>query len=128
MCSASRGPRLCKTPSRKAGLRPDVALTARDADVIKTYVRIGLGVGIIADLALDPRARRRSGVHRRSHLFPVHTTWVGFARDGLLRRYMYDFLSLLAPHLNRKVVDRAAASATQTEIDALFAKIPLPTR
>ena len=122
------GPSSLHDTFAQAGLRPDVALTARDADVIKTYVRIGLGVGIIADLALDPELDRDLVSIDASHLFPVHTTWVGFARDGLLRRYMYDFLSLLAPHLNRKVVDRAAGSATQTEIDALFAKVALPTR
>ena len=122
------GPSSLHDTFAQAGLRPDVALTARDADVIKTYVRIGLGVGIIADLALDPELDADLVSIDASHLFPVHTTWVGFARDGLLRRYMYDFLSLLAPHLNRKVVDRAVGAATQTEIDALFAKVPLPRR
>ena len=112
----------------KAGLRADVALTARDADVIKTYVRIGLGVGIIADLALDSANDSDLKSIDASHLFPVHTTWVGFARDGLLRKYMYDFLSLLAPHLDRKLVQRAVGCSTQAEIDNLFAKVPLPTR
>ncbi len=122
------GPSSLHDTFARAGLRADVALTARDADVIKTYVRIGLGVGIIADLALDPELDRDLVSIDASHLFPVHTTWVGFARDGLLRRYMYDFLSLLAPHLSRKMVDRAAGSATLAELDALFAKIPLPVR
>jgi LysR family cys regulon transcriptional activator len=113
----------------EAGLRPDIALTARDADVIKTYVRLGLGVGIIADLALDLGGPDADLVSiDASHLFPVHTTWIGYARDSLLRRYTYDFLTLLAPHLTRKLVDRASALRTQTEVDALFAEVSLPVK
>ena len=112
----------------KAGLQPNVALTARDADVIKTYVRLGLGVGIIADVALDAEHDADLVSIDASHLFPVHTTWVGFARDGLLRRYMYEFLGLLAPHLTRKLVDRARVSPTQAAVDALFAKVPFAAR
>jgi LysR family cys regulon transcriptional activator len=63
-----------------------------------------------------------------SHLFPVHTTWIGFARDGLLRRYMYDFMSLMAPHLTRRLVDRAATCASQEEVNALFDNVELPIR
>jgi LysR family cys regulon transcriptional activator len=112
-----------------AGLRPDIALTARDADVIKTYVRLGLGAGIIADMALDAQGPDSDLVSiDASHLFPVHTTWIGYARDMLLRRYMYDFLGLLAPHLTRKLVDRASVARSQTEVDALFDEVALPVR
>jgi LysR family cys regulon transcriptional activator len=111
------------------GLRPDIALTARDADVIKTYVRLGLGVGIIADMALDPEGPDSDLVSiEASHLFPVHTTWIGYARDTLLRRYMYDFLGLLAPHLTRRLVDKASSLRSQAEIDTLFTDVPLPVR
>lgn len=58
-----------------------------------------------------------------SHLLPAHTTWIGFARDALLRRYMYDFLLLLAPHL-----DRAGTAGAQSEVDALFADMRLPMK
>ena len=91
-----------------AGLTANVALTARDADVIKTYVRLGLGVGIVADVALDPRQDRGLVSIDAGHLFSVHTTWIGFARDRLLRGYMYDLIALIAPHLERDVIDRAA--------------------
>jgi LysR family cys regulon transcriptional activator len=111
-----------------AGLTANVALTARDADVIKTYVRVGLGVGIVADVALDPKQDRGLVSIDAAHLFPVHTTWIGFARDRLLRGYMYDLLALLAPHLERDVVDRAAHCGTQSEVDSLFAHITLPRR
>lgn len=110
------------------GLNPHIALTARDADVIKTYVRLGLGVGIIADMAFEEE--RDSDLVRidASHLFPVHTTWVGFARGTYLRGYMYDFLHLMAPHLTRQLVDQARDAGSQIEVNALFAQIDLPVR
>jgi LysR family cys regulon transcriptional activator len=111
-----------------AGLQPKVALTARDSDVIKTYVRLGLGVGIVAEIALDPKHDADLVSIEAAHLFPVHTTWIGFARGSLLRRYMYDFMHLMAPHLTRKLVDRAATCGSQEEVNALFANIQLPVR
>jgi LysR family cys regulon transcriptional activator len=111
-----------------AGLTANVALTARDADVIKTYVRLGLGVGIVAGVALDPKQDGGLVSIDAAHLFPVHTTWIGFARDRLLRGYMYDLLAFLAPHLRRDVVDRAAGCGSQSEVDSLFAHTTLPRR
>jgi LysR family cys regulon transcriptional activator len=122
------GPSSLQETFAAAGLRPKVALTARDSDVIKTYVRLGLGVGIVADIALDPKDDADLVSIDAAHLFPVHTTWIGFARGGLLRRYMYDFIHLMAPHLTRRLVDRAAVSGSQEEVDALFANIQLPVR
>ncbi len=113
---------------RRAGLHPNVALTARDADVIKTYVRLGLGVGIVAGVALEGAEDADLVSLDASHLFPAHTSWVGFNRGSLLRGYTYDFLQLLGPHLTRPVVDRAAACETQGEVDALFADVELPVR
>jgi len=109
-------------------LRPNIALAARDADVIKTYVRLGIGVGIIANMAVDPVEDADLVVLDAAHLFPTHTTWVGFDRSALLRKYMYDFLGLLAPHLTRRVVDRARTSVNQADTDAVFEGISLPVR
>jgi LysR family transcriptional regulator, cys regulon transcriptional activator len=122
------GPSSLHDAFSKAGLTPNVALTARDADVIKTYVRLGLGVGIIANVALHPTEDRDLVSISAEHLFPGHKTWIGFARDGLLRRYMYDFITLLAPHIDRDRVDRAANTASQQEVDALFAGVQLASR
>ncbi len=122
------GPSSLHETFARAGLHADVALTARDADVIKTYVRLGLGVGIVASVALDGDDDADLVSLDASHLFPIHTTWIGFTRGTLLRTYMYDFMQLLAPHLTRRLVDRAAASETQREIDGLFAGIELPVR
>lgn len=122
------GPSSLHETFAQAGLRPNVALTARDADVIKTYVRLGLGVGIVAGVALDSHEDADLVCLDTSHLLPLHTTWVGFARAASLRSYMYDFLQLLAPHLTRDRVDRAAASETHEQIDTLFEEIELPER
>ena len=112
----------------KEQLQPNVVFTARDADVIKTYVRLGLGVGILADVAVDPREDRDLVAIDASHLFAIHTTWIGFSRGGLLRRYMYEFMQLFAPHLTRRLVDRALTAATSDEVAALFADLKLPVR
>jgi LysR family cys regulon transcriptional activator len=122
------GPSSLQETFAAAGLQPRVALTARDSDVIKTYVRLGLGVGIVAAIALDPKNDADLVSIEAAHLFAVHTTWIGFPRGGLLRRYMYDFMHLMAPHLTRKLVDRAAACESQEEVNALFTNIQLPVR
>ncbi|HEU4486899.1 MAG TPA: LysR substrate-binding domain-containing protein, partial [Povalibacter sp.] len=122
------GPSSLQQMFAKAGLTLNVALTARDADVIKTYVRLGLGVGIVADVAVDPREDRDLVAIDASHLFATHTTWIGFSRGGLLRRYMYDFMQLFAPHLNRRLVDRAMAAGSAEEVAALFNDVKLPVR
>ena len=109
-------------------LKPRVALTARDSDVIKTYVRLGLGVGIIASVAVEPEADRDLVVIDASRLFPVHTTWVGFRRGSLLRAYTYEFLQLFGPHLTPKLVDRAAATRESSQRGELFKRISIPLR
>lgn len=111
-----------------AGLEPKVALTARDADVIKTYVRLGLGIGIVASVAIEPVADRDLVALDVSHLFPIHTTWVGFRRGMLLRKYMYEFLQALGPHLDRRSVDRTRELPTPGDVERHFAGVDLPVR
>ena len=86
-------------------LQPNVMLTAIDSDVIKTYVELGLGVGIIAEMAFDLQRDTGLGALSATHLFDTNTTRLAFRRDGWLRSYEYDFMGLLAPQLNRKVID-----------------------
>jgi LysR family cys regulon transcriptional activator len=90
-----------------AGLSPNVVLTAIDADVIKTYVTLGLGVGLLANMAYDPDRDSHLARLDVSHLFPDSTTFLGVRKDAFLRGYMYGFIELIAPHLNRKVVNAA---------------------
>ncbi len=122
------GPSSLTDAFAKHNIRPNIALAARDADVIKTYTRLGIGVGIVANMALDPVEDADLAVLEAGHLFPSHVSWVGFDRSSLLRKYMYDFIGLLAPHLSRRLVDRARATTNQLETDALFEEVELPQR
>ncbi|MBI2382957.1 MAG: HTH-type transcriptional regulator CysB [Gammaproteobacteria bacterium] len=97
------------------GLKPDVVLTAVDADVIKTYVRLGLGIGIVANMAYDPRQDHDLVALEAGHLFEMSTTHIGFRRGLFLREFMYEFITAFAPHLTRKIVDEAAAIADHEE-------------
>jgi LysR family cys regulon transcriptional activator len=108
------------------GLNPKIVFTARDADIIKTYVRMGLGVGIVASMAAD--CEEDLVVIDGRGLFPRSTTWIGFRRDAALKRYMVDFIELFAPHLTRDRIERAAALPDQAAVDALLADIELPIR
>jgi len=110
----------------REGLKPRVAFTATDADVIKSYVRLGLGVGIIASMAFDPAHDTDLCALDASHLFHDSMTRIGLRRNTLLRDYVYDFIELFAPHLDRKTLN-AALEAPSAEVRAeLFADIKLP--
>lgn len=91
----------------KEGLVPNVVLTAIDADVIKTYVGLGLGVGLLANMAYDADRDNSLVAIDAKHLFPDSTTYVGIRRDAYLRRFAYDFIQLLAPGFDRKAVNDA---------------------
>ncbi|WP_405230196.1 HTH-type transcriptional regulator CysB [Lentisalinibacter sediminis] len=108
------------------GLAPDVVFTARDADVIKTYVRMGMGVGIVASMAHD--CGDDLVAIDAEGLFPRSTTWIGFRRDTVLRRYMSHFMELFAPHLTDALVQRCLTAADQSEVDAIFGDVELPLR
>jgi LysR family cys regulon transcriptional activator len=90
-------------------LAVDVVLSAIDADVIKTYVELGLGVGIIAAMAFDAQRDLKLRAIESSHLFRSNTTRVAIKRGSLLRSYAYEFIELFAPALNRKLIERALA-------------------
>jgi LysR family cys regulon transcriptional activator len=91
------------------GLKPNIVLSALDADVIKTYVELGLGIGILAKMAFDPERDRALRAIDASHLFESSMTRLGIRRGAFLRGYTYDFIELFAPHLTRKSVAQAIA-------------------
>lgn len=112
----------------QAKLSPQIILTATDADVIKTYVRLGLGIGVIAHMAYDLQQDTDLVCIEAQHIFKPSTTSIGFRRSSFLRGYMYDFIERFARHLTRDVIDRAIASRTKEEIDEMFTSIPLPMK
>ena len=91
----------------KAGITPNIALTAIDADVIKTYVELGLGIGILAEIAFIPERDRHLRMIDAKHLFKPNTTRIAFRKNEYLRGYTYDFIELFASHLTRDVVAKA---------------------
>lgn len=97
----------------REGLAPDVVLTAMDADVIKTYVELGMGVGIVASIALDAERDQHLGVLDAGHLFEVNVTRLGLRRGAWLRGYTYDFIESFVPTLTREVVEQTLHSAKQ---------------
>ena len=88
------------------GLKPDILLEAIDADVIKTYVELGMGVGIIAGMAYD--AERDKGLQAISvgHLFGSNVSRVALKQGAYLRSYVYSFIELLTPTLTRRLIEQ----------------------
>lgn len=111
---------------RSAQIRPSVAFTATDADVIKTYVRLGVGVGIVARMAYDTLQDQDLVQLSADHLFASNVTKIGFRRGMFLRFYMYDFIELFSPHLSRDRVQMVERLQTSYEIDAFFSSVKLP--
>jgi len=92
-------------------LTPHVVLSAQDSDVIKTYVELGLGVGILAKMAFDAKRDLNLRAIDASHLFESSTTRLGIKRGAYLRRYAYEFIELFAPQLPRAVVEQSVLGA-----------------
>lgn len=91
------------------GIVPDIVLSAIDADVIKTYVELGMGVGIVAAMVFDAKRDRHLRCLDASRLFKSNTTRVAIRRGAYLRGYAYAFLELFSPQLTRKLIDTALA-------------------
>ena len=91
----------------REGLTPNIVLTAIDADVIKTYVNLGLGIGLLAAMAYDPERDINLRMIDASPLFPPSTTYLGVRRDVYLRGYVYGFIGIFAPQFDRAAVEAA---------------------
>ncbi|WP_045837101.1 CysB family HTH-type transcriptional regulator [Hyphomicrobium sp. 99] len=96
-----------------ANLTPDIVMVALDADVIKTYVEVGLGIGLVGSMAYD--ANRDTGLTLldSSHLFPKSTSRIALRRGRFLRGFAYRFLSLCSPALTEKVIKDGIAAPTE---------------
>ena len=89
-----------------AGLAPQIAMTAADADLIKTYVRAGMGIGVLAEMALQPGEDTDLRVIEVDALLPLCTTWIVLRKDSVLRDYTLEWIAQFAPHLDRNDVRR----------------------
>lgn len=94
----------------RAGLKPSIVLSAMDADVIKTYVELGMGVGIVASIAFDGERDRTLRAIDAGALFEVNLTRLAIRRGTWLRGYVYTFIESFAPTLTRDEVERALAA------------------
>ena len=106
----------------------NVAFSAVDTDVIKTYVRLGFGIGVIASMAHDPQADADLVSIDAANLFHPSTVYIGCRSGTFMRQFMIDFVSLFAPHLTAELIDRAFAAQTLAARTALFKDIELPLR
>ncbi len=101
----------------QAGVKPNVVFTAQDANIIKTYVKNGFGVGIIASMAHDPKADKDLINYSTKKLLPRCTTWIAFNRNLLLRNYMKYFIHLFAPHIADTVFNQYRPQANLSSVD-----------
>ena len=106
----------------------NIALSAVDTDVIKTYVRLGFGVGIIARMAFDAQVDDDLAAIDASNLFKPRTTFIGCRKGTFMRQYMIDFVGWFAPHLTPELIEKAFAAPNPAALAALFDGISLPER
>ena len=111
---------------REKDLSPKIVFTATDAEVIKTYVRLGLGLGIVAHMAYDQEEDSDLVAIEASHLFESSVTSIGVRRGTYLRLYMYDFIEAFAPHLTRQVVQDVMMLTTRQSQIAYFSELDVP--
>lgn len=97
----------------EAGCELKLAVTARDADLIKTYVRAGLGVGVLAEMALSEEDRAGFCLFSARGLLPTCTSWIVLQRDRVQRDYALDLIAALAPHIDRRDVVRVVQGAAE---------------
>ena len=107
-----------------AGILPNIVFTATDADIIKTYVRMGLGVGIMASMAHTSADKDLVAI-KADHLFRPSMTQIAFKNGAFLRNYMYDFINYFSPHLTRTNVEKAEMLHDNSDVKKLFSNVTL---
>ena len=107
-------------------LQPNIVLTAVDADVIKTYVRLGLGIGIIANMAFSPEQDDDLLAINVEHLFGISTSQVALKKRCYIKPYIYPFIEMFAPHLTQTLIKKAIACEDLKTRQQLFARVSIP--
>ena len=107
-------------------LEANIVFAARDADIIKTYVKMGMGVGVISGMAYECDDHESFLAVSGENIFPKCTTYFGFRRGTLLSQFSISFINLLAAHLTPKIILKASESKSQEDVNMLFDSINLP--
>lgn len=110
----------------KYQLQPNIVLTAVDADVIKTYVRLGLGIGIIADMAFSPEQDKDLVALNVEHLFGISTSQIAIKKDRYIKPYVFPFIEMFAPHLTQNLIRDAIACVDLEAGRRLFSDVSIP--
>ena len=110
----------------KHHLTPDIVLTAVDADVIKTYVRLGLGIGIIADMAFNQKQDKDLLALDARALFGISTSQIAIKKDKYIKTFIFQFIEMFAPHLKVGVVRQALTCKGKEQIQRLFEDYSVP--
>lgn len=109
----------------KNGKTPNIVFNTADADLIKTYVRLGTGVGIIAKMAINVQNDIDLAVLNAGHIFPYSTTYIVFLRSLYLRNYMYDFIKKFSPHLDKSIIHKSLACENNQQVLAMYNGVKL---
>ncbi len=107
-------------------LQPDFVLTAVDADVIKTYVRLGLGIGIIANMAISAEQDRDLQAINAKNLFGISCSRIAIKRDKYIKDYVFRFIEMFAPHLSAEIVKQGLLCSNNAEAEKLFSDFVVP--
>ncbi|MCO7223599.1 LysR substrate-binding domain-containing protein [Pleionea sp. CnH1-48] len=113
---------------RENGLEPDFVISASDSEILKSYVRMGMGVGIIARMAYNPEEDQDLTLIEVDHLFPPLRSRIAFHRNFFFRKYVLDFICMLAPHLDRDLIQKIMRCRSPNEVNGLIPDIVLPER
>lgn len=111
---------------KKYHLQPNIVLTAVDADVIKTYVRLGLGIGIIADMAYRPEQDKDLCVINVKHLFGISTSQIAIKKDRYIKPYVYPFIEMFAPHLTQQLIKHVAECMSLEDRQGIILGLDIP--
>lgn len=112
----------------KHNLVPNIVFAARDADIIKTYVKMGMGIGVISGMAYECDDHEDFLAVSGENIFPKCTTYFGFRRGMILSRFTIGFINLFAEHLTPNLIMKAADTKAQEEVDQLFKRTTLPVK
>lgn len=110
----------------KYQLHPNIVLEAVDADVIKTYVRLGLGIGIIANMAFNTEQDNDLRAINVEHLFGISTSQIAIKKDKHIKPYVYPFIEMFAPHLTQNLIRQAIACINLEARQQLFSDLSIP--